>query len=114
MGARGDHRRRHCCGLSACCWWISVGKTPSIHLHLIDSAPTLFDSSVCDASWYHHWAAKGAAKAAAEYRWVKPSFVGGGAVSLSIYFKICTSHFQILTQFPILFDIVFPKHFQGE
>ena len=64
--------------------------------------------------WYHHWAAKGVAKAAFEYRWVKPSFVGGGAVSLSIYFKICTSHFQILSQFPILFDIVFPENFQRE
>ena len=34
---------------------------------------------------------------ALELRWVKPSFVAGGAVSLSIYGKICISHFQILS-----------------
>ena len=32
---------------------------------------------------------------------------------LSIYIKIVVSHYQILTQFPVLFDIVFPKIFQS-
>ena len=43
---------------------------------------------------------------------MKPNFVSGGDAPLSIYLKICISHYQILTQFPVLFDIVFPSIFQ--
>ena len=47
---------------------------------------------------YRVIAARGAKKEAGELRWVKPNFVSGGAVPLSIYGKIVISHYQILTQ----------------
>ena len=63
-------------------------------------------------SCYRRMAARGAKKEAGTLRWVKPNFVSGGAVPLKIYGKIVVSHYQILTQFPVLFDIAFPSIFQ--
>jgi hypothetical protein len=57
-------------------------------------------------------AARGAAKEAKRLYWVKPNFVSSGAVPLKIYGKIVISHYQILTQFSVLFDIAFPEIFQ--
>ena len=51
---------------------------------------------------YRRIAARGAAKDAQTLRWVKPSFLSGGAAPISIYGKIVVSHYQILTQFPVL------------
>jgi hypothetical protein len=48
---------------------------------------------------YRAYAERGEIKDAGEMRWVKPSFSAGGTAPLSIYGKICISHYQILTQF---------------
>jgi hypothetical protein len=48
---------------------------------------------------YQVHAARGEQRDAGTMRWVKPSFSAGGAAPLSIYGKICISHYQILTQF---------------
>ena len=48
---------------------------------------------------YRGYAERGERKDAGEMRWVKPSFTAGGSAPLSIYAKICISHYQILTQF---------------
>jgi hypothetical protein len=45
---------------------------------------------------YRTLAARGAKKDAAQLRWVKPNFSSGGAAPLSIYSKICISHYQVL------------------
>jgi hypothetical protein len=62
---------------------------------------------------YQRYAARGAQKDAAELHWVKPSFAAAGVAPLAIYFKICVSHYQILTQFPVLYEISFPSIFQS-
>jgi hypothetical protein len=48
---------------------------------------------------YQAHAARGEQRDAGVMHWVKPSFSAGGAAPLSIYGKICISHYQILTQF---------------
>jgi hypothetical protein len=48
---------------------------------------------------YRAHAERGEIKDAKEMRWVRPSFTAGGSAPLSIYAKICVSHYQILTQF---------------
>jgi hypothetical protein len=48
---------------------------------------------------YRGYAERGQRKDAGEMRWVKPAFTAGGSAPLSIYAKICISHYQILTQF---------------
>jgi hypothetical protein len=48
---------------------------------------------------YRGYAERGERKDAGEMRWVKPTFTAGGSAPLSIYAKICISHYQILTQF---------------
>jgi hypothetical protein len=62
---------------------------------------------------YQRHAASGAQKDGAELRWVKPSFAAASVAPLAIYFKICISHYQVLTQFPVLYDIAFPSVFQS-
>jgi hypothetical protein len=44
---------------------------------------------------YRVVAARGANREAGELRWVKPTFVAGGATPLSIYGKIVVSHYQV-------------------
>ena len=48
---------------------------------------------------YRGYAERGEKKDAGEMCWVKPTFTAGGSAPLSIYAKICISHYQILTQF---------------
>jgi hypothetical protein len=48
---------------------------------------------------YRGYAERGERKDAGEMHWVKPTFTAGGSAPLSIYAKICISHYQILTQF---------------
>eukprot|EP01052_Picozoa_sp_SAG31_P021169 SAG31_NODE_1623_length_7720_cov_6.277785_1_plen_1725_part_10 len=61
---------------------------------------------------YQRHAARGAQRDAAELHWVKPSFTAASIAPLAIYFKICVSHYQILGQFPVLYEITFPSVFQ--
>ena len=44
---------------------------------------------------YRVVAARGVKREAGELRWVKPTFVAGGATPLSIYGKIVVSHYQV-------------------
>jgi hypothetical protein len=62
---------------------------------------------------YQRYVARGVQQDAKELHWVKPSFAAAGVAPLAIYFKICISHYQILTQFSVLYDIVLPSVFQS-